>query len=111
MSENKNAMEKFKKDVLYHLRSIEGKRANWKAYEKIAIRLSKLVGKTPAWTWRYVQCVYAGSIEPSKKFAHALERMYISPEPRYPEWLGAIKKNVRRMVRDTNKQVLKDWRP
>ena len=110
MSEKTKALQKFKNDVQYQLRSIEDKRANWKMYEKLAIRLSKLVGKNPVWTWRYVQCVYSGSVEPSKKFMQALERKYISPEPRFPEWLTLVRKKVRRLVRDTNKSVLKDWR-
>ena len=110
MSEKTNALKKFKNDVQYRLRSISGKNANVKLYQKMAIRLSKLVGKTPAWGWRYVQSVCSGSVEPSKKFMQALERYYISPEPKFPTWLVLIRKRVRKMVKNTNQAVIKDWR-
>ena len=42
-------------------------------WEDIAIRLSKLAGKKPAWGWRYVSSVASETIEPSRKFIHAVE--------------------------------------
>jgi hypothetical protein len=43
------------------------------AYTDLADRLSTLARKEPGWSWRYVQSVHAGSMEPSKKFARAVE--------------------------------------
>ncbi len=41
-------------------------------YDMLARKLSRIVRKEPAWTWRYVQGVHAGSIGPSKLFASAV---------------------------------------
>lgn len=41
-------------------------------YDMLARKLSRIVRKDPAWTWRYVQGVHAGSIGPSKVFASAV---------------------------------------
>lgn len=43
-----------------------------KFYEMLAVKLSRIVGKDPAWTWRYVQGVHKGSLAPSKTFAMAV---------------------------------------
>lgn len=47
-------------------------------YEDMAGRLSKIAGKDPAWGWRYVQSVQAGTVEPSKKFAKAVETLAVT---------------------------------
>jgi len=44
-------------------------------YEMLARKLSRVVRKEPAWTWRYAQGVHAGSILPSKLFASAVNAM------------------------------------
>ncbi len=115
MSENMKVSEKLKKDMQYCLRSIPPKNGAVKQYEKLALKLSKLVGKTPAWGWRYVQSVHHGTVEPSKRFLLAME-LYrkppkVKPIPLTPEWWDALRKKATTvMVRHTNKAVIKDWR-
>lgn len=41
-------------------------------YEDLARRLSMIAAKENAWTWRYVQSVHMGSMQPSEKFARAV---------------------------------------
>lgn len=47
-------------------------------YTDMARRLSRIAGKSPAWGWRYVQSVAAGTVEPSKKFAKAVDTLAIT---------------------------------
>ena len=47
-------------------------------YTDMAARLSKIAKKDPAWGWRYVQSVAAGTVEPSKKFARAVDTLAVS---------------------------------
>lgn len=42
-------------------------------YTDLAARLSKIARKEKPWSWRYVQSVHVGTMEPSKKFARAVE--------------------------------------
>lgn len=108
MSENMKVLEKFKKDVQHSLRSIAGKNCNVKMYEKLALKLSKLAKKTPAWSWRYVQGVYHGTIEPGKKFLLALD-LYYSPS-RKRKWLPGewkITRVIGCMARETKRLVLR----
>lgn len=41
-------------------------------YTMVANELSRAVGKEPSWTWRYVQGVAAGTIQPSQLFGSAV---------------------------------------
>lgn len=41
-------------------------------WEMVAYKLSRIVGKDPAWSWRYPQGVMVGTVEPSKKFVSAV---------------------------------------
>lgn len=43
-----------------------------KFYEMLAEKLSRVVGQEPAWTWRYVQGVHKGSIDPGAKLHAAV---------------------------------------
>jgi hypothetical protein len=47
-------------------------------YEDIARRLSTIADKEPMWSWRYVQSVVSGTVQASKKFAHAVEIMAVT---------------------------------
>lgn len=59
---------------LSQLVSILGNSGTMRIYTDLANRLSKVANKNGSpWTWRYVQSVHSGSVEPSKKFAHAVE--------------------------------------
>ena len=43
------------------------------AYQDLANRLSTVAHKESPWSWRYVQSVHHGSVEPSKKFVRTVE--------------------------------------
>jgi hypothetical protein len=45
------------------------------AYQDLANRLSIVAHKESPWSWRYVQSIHHGSVEPSKKFLRAVELM------------------------------------
>lgn len=47
-------------------------------YTDMTNRLSKIARKEPAWGWRYVQSVAAGTVEPSKKFAKAVDALAVT---------------------------------
>src|SRR5687768_6627597 len=47
-------------------------------YTDMASRLSKIARKDPAWGWRYVQSVASGTVEPSKKFAKAVDTLAVT---------------------------------
>jgi hypothetical protein len=47
-------------------------------YGDMAERLSKIAGKSPAWGWRYVQSVSAGTVQPSKAFSKAVEALAVT---------------------------------
>jgi hypothetical protein len=47
-------------------------------YSDMAGRLSRIAGKTPEWGWRYVQSVSRGTVEPSKRFAKAVDVLAIT---------------------------------
>jgi hypothetical protein len=56
-----------------HLVSVFGESGTVAVYSDLARRLSSVARKFPAWSWRYVQSVHKGSVEPSEKFARAVE--------------------------------------
>lgn len=41
-------------------------------YNHLAYQLSEIAGRSPPWTWRYVQGVLAGTLSPSPAFAQAV---------------------------------------
>jgi hypothetical protein len=41
-------------------------------WEEMAAKLSRIVGKSPGWGWRYPQGVYTGTLKPSKLFGLAV---------------------------------------
>jgi hypothetical protein len=45
-------------------------------YQFIASRISALAGKTPAWTWRYIQSIRAKTVKASSRVDQAA-RMYL----------------------------------
>jgi hypothetical protein len=44
-------------------------------YTMLAEKLSRIVKKEPAWTWRYIQGAHAGSIQPSKLLIRAVNAL------------------------------------
>jgi len=52
--------------------------SNKDKFGDMAVRLSKIAKKSPAWGWRYVQSVASGTVEPSKKFADAVQILAVS---------------------------------
>src|ERR1051325_8257539 len=56
------------------------------AYQEIAARLSTLSGSDHSWTWNYIQCLHAGSIQPSKKFIRALDLYMQNFKPHEKRW-------------------------
>lgn len=47
-------------------------------YSDMARRLSQIAGKEPEWSWRYVQSVASGTVEPGGKFAKAVELLAVT---------------------------------
>ncbi|HNB54986.1 MAG TPA: hypothetical protein PK530_23755, partial [Anaerolineales bacterium] len=41
-------------------------------YNHLAYQLSEIAGRSPPWTWRYVQGVLVGTLSPSPAFAQAV---------------------------------------
>lgn len=72
--------------VDYFTRPEIGKVEFW---ELMAMKLSTAIHHEPPWTWRYVQGVYKGSLDPSREFGRAVEI------------LGAMVDDVPQVVADT----------
>jgi hypothetical protein len=104
MSETNSILLQFKSDVLCLLPPPDAKNSILKVYRKLAKDLSKKVGKSPAWSWRYVHSVYHDTIKPSKKFMLALERYY-QVKPPLPEWLRRVKKSIASMAKATRESM------
>jgi hypothetical protein len=106
MSETTEVTKKQKEDVAYILRAFTPKKDKVKTYQKLALELSKLVKKNPPWSWRYVQSVDHGTVEPSKKFMKAV-RLLKKPRPKYerPEWLL----KWYRLSKDERWKVIEDY--
>jgi len=83
MSETTKTTKKSKNDVLYILRAFLPKKGKVKYYQKRALELSKIVNKNPPWSWRYVQSVDHGTVEPSRKFIKAMQLLE-NPRERKP---------------------------
>lgn len=47
-------------------------------YSDMAARLSKIARKDPAWSWRYIQSVAAGTVEPSRKLGRAVDALAVT---------------------------------
>ena len=58
--------------VEYHERMLD-ELGTEKFFTHLAEQLSRLAGHRPAWSWRYVQSVTAGTLGPSKAFTLAVE--------------------------------------
>jgi hypothetical protein len=50
-----------------------GKSSKVETYTELAEKLSRIAHKKNPWSWRYIQSVHVGLIEPSEKFVNALE--------------------------------------
>jgi hypothetical protein len=83
MSEKMTTPENVKKDVEYCLRAFSPKFKKVEKYKKLAIKLSKKANKIPSWSWRYIESIHRGTMEPSRKFLTALEA-YAHPERKPP---------------------------
>jgi len=46
------------------------------AYRQLARRLSTQAGKSPAWSWRYVQGYHHGTIRPGRRFLEAVRSAF-----------------------------------
>ena len=58
---------------LSQLVAIFGEPKKVETYRDLANRLSVVARKFPQWSWRYVQSVHNGTIEPSAGFSRAVE--------------------------------------
>lgn len=56
-------------------------------YQDVARRLSGIVHKSPAWGWRYIQSVAAGTVEPSAKLTQAAD-LLLAEFDGLPAWIG-----------------------
>lgn len=57
-------------------------------YQTLAHRLSETAGRSPPWTWRYVQSVDAGTLAPSSAFAQAVFNLTAVVEKNPPPLLA-----------------------
>lgn len=53
-------------------------------YRDVALRLSKLVGKSPTWKEDWIQSVANGNQEPSRKLARAVELLAAQVDGQHP---------------------------
>lgn len=51
-------------------------------YNHLAYQLSEIAGRSPPWTWRYVQGVLAGTLSPSPAFAQAVFALQVATQKR-----------------------------
>jgi hypothetical protein len=58
--------------IIEYFGGIPGDGAKVEFWDKLAAKLSRVVGQSPAWSWRYPQSVYLGTTRPSKKFTSAV---------------------------------------
>jgi hypothetical protein len=58
--------------ILEHFEALKQADAVVAFYNLIAEKLSRVIHKDPPWTWRYVQGVHKGTIEPSRVFGRAV---------------------------------------
>ena len=106
MSETSKMPKNSKNDIEYCLRSFSPKNGKVKMYKKLASKLSKLVRKSPQWTWRYVQSAHHGTVEPSTKFLLAVDRyLYPKPKPKIQKWERHIKKKIAKMHSETKREL------
>jgi hypothetical protein len=73
-------------DILEALQPRAGK---VKIFERLARRLSRIADKNRPWSWRYIQGVMTGTIQPSKHLAHAVELLAAAIDGRPPEFVEA----------------------
>lgn len=64
--------------LLEHLDTIVKHDDHKALYEDMAGRLSKIAGKDPAWSWRYVQSVASGTVQASRKFTKAVDVLAVT---------------------------------
>ena len=62
-------------------------------YELLAQKLSAVVRRDKAWSWRYVQSVHAGSLEPSRLFGQAVQALgsALDDTPVGAAWTEAVR--------------------
>jgi hypothetical protein len=73
-------------DILEALQPRAGK---VKIFERLAHRLSRIAGQNRPWSWRYIQGVMTGTIQPSKHLAHAVELLAAAIDGEPPEFVEA----------------------
>jgi hypothetical protein len=73
-------------DILEALQPRAGK---VKIFERLARRLSRIAGQNRPWSWRYIQGVMTGTIQPSKHLAHAVELLAAAMDGEPPEFVEA----------------------
>jgi len=65
-------MVQFGADMLNELIKSLGLTPTKETFERLAADLSKLAGKSPPWSWRYIRSVHAGDYPASKKMVAAI---------------------------------------
>ena len=58
--------------ILEHFSNFQQANAKVAFYSLIALKISKVINQNPPWTWRYVQMVHRGTLQPSKRFGRAV---------------------------------------
>jgi hypothetical protein len=58
-------------------------------FERLARRLSRIADQNRPWSWRYIQGVMTGTIQPSKHLAHAVELLAAAMDGEPPEFTEA----------------------
>jgi len=108
VSETNKVYQKLKNDIEYCLRSFPPEIGKVEMYSKLASKLSKLVRKSPQWTWRYVQSIANGTVEPSAKFLLAIDRYLYplpKPKPKVSKWLRHIKRKIAALHAETKREL------
>ena len=65
--------------IIQALQAQDGNSTQVNLYTNLAKRLSLMAGKSPAWSWRYMQGITAGTIQPSRKLTAAIYELADAP--------------------------------
>jgi hypothetical protein len=62
-------------EIVDYYSDLRARLGNVKFYDHLAGQLSKIASRPKPWTWRYVQGVQAGTVEPSPAFSRAVNAL------------------------------------
>lgn len=97
-------------EILAYFIGMPEKKHKVEAYIRLAKRLSHIAHRDASpWTWRYLQSVQTGTVEPSQKFVCAVDELALrglqdKPAP-FPKWVRRIKRKIAKMAKKTRQDL------